>query len=188
MSVSVGTKKDFIKKRDLLFQENSKNTDSLNFSMEYSLLVEDYICLLTRNKKINFAIVSAGSFSRRELAPFSDIDLIFITESLRGNEKEISDVLTSLWDNGIEVSHTVRDFGDISKFLKDDLHTFTQFFETRLLLGSEKIYNKWNELLLSSLTENVQKNLLYYLINNFEVGNQKYVPPQKKRNLKLRFS
>ena len=156
MAVSLDTKKDFIKKRDLLFQENSKNTDSLNFSMEYSLLVEDYISLLTRNKKINFAIASAGSFSRRELAPFSDIDLIFITDSLIGNEKEISDVLTLLWDNGIEVSHTVRDFGDISKFL-NDLHTFTQFFETRLLLGSEKIYNKWNELLLSSLTEDVQK-------------------------------
>ena len=188
MSVSVGTKKDFIKKRDLLFQENSKNTDSLNFSMEYSLLVEDYICLLTRNKNINFAIVSAGSFSRRELAPFSDIDLIFINESLRGNEKEISDVLTSLWDNGIEVSHTVRDFGDISKFLKDDLHTFTQFFETRLLLGSEKIYNKWNELLLSSLTENVQKNLLYDFINDIEVRYAKYGTSPKTMEPNIKFS
>jgi len=128
MLVKVSTKRDFLKKRELLFQENSKNTDSINFSMEYSLLVEDYISLLTPHKKIDFAIASAGSFSRRELAPFSDIDLIFITESLTGNEKEISDIITTLWDNGIEVSHTIRDFGDISKFLKDDLHTFTQFF------------------------------------------------------------
>ena len=186
MTVSLDTKKDFIKKRDLLFQENSKNTDSLNFSMEYSLLVEDYICLLTRNKKINFAIASAGSFSRRELAPFSDIDLIFITDSLIGYEKEISDVLTLLWDNGIEVSHTVRDFGDISKFL-DDLHTFTQFFETRLLLGSEKIYNKWNELLLSSLTEDVQKNLLYDFFNDIESRYEKYgtSPKTLEPNVKL---
>ena len=186
MVVSLDTKKDFIKKRDLLFQENSKNTDSLNFSMEYSLLVEDYISLLIRNKKINFAIASAGSFSRRELAPFSDIDLIFITDSLIGNEKEISDVLTLLWDNGIEVSHTVRDFGDISKFL-NDLHTFTQFFETRLLLGSEKIYNKWNELLLSSLTEDVQKNLLYDFFNDIESRYEKYgtSPKTLEPNVKL---
>jgi [protein-PII] uridylyltransferase len=154
--------------------------------MEYSLLVEDYISLLTRNKKINFAIASAGSFSRRELAPFSDIDLIFITDSLIGNEKEISDVLTLLWDNGIEVSHTVRDFGDISKFL-NDLHTFTQFFETRLLLGSEKIYNKWNELLLSSLTEDVQKNLLYDFFNDIESRYEKYgtSPKTLEPNVKL---
>jgi [protein-PII] uridylyltransferase len=187
MPVSIGAKKDFIKRRDLLFQENLKNTDSLNFSMEYSLLVEDYICLLTRNKKINFAIASAGSFSRRELAPFSDIDLIFITESLDGNENEISDVLTSLWDNGIEVSHTIRDFGDITKFL-NDLHTFTQFFETRLLLGSEKIYNKWNELLLSSLTATVQKKLLYDFINDIDARYAKYGTSPKMLEPNVKFS
>ena len=187
MPVSIGVKKDFIKKRDLLFQENSKNTDSLNFSMEYSLLVEDYICLLIHNKKINFAIASAGSFSRRELAPFSDIDLIFITESLDGNEKEISDVLTSLWDNGIEVSHTIRDFGDIAKFLTD-LHTFTQFFETRLLLGSEKTYNRWNELLLSSLTEDVQKNLLYDFINDIDARYNKYGTSPKTLEPNVKYS
>jgi [protein-PII] uridylyltransferase len=187
MLVNVSTKKDFLKKRDLLFQENSKNTDSINFSMEYSLLVEDYISLLTPHKKIDFAIASAGSFSRRELAPFSDIDLIFITESLAGNEKEISDIITSLWDNGIEVSHTIRDFEDISKFLKEDLHTFTQFFETRLLLGSERIYNKWNELLLAALTEDVQKNLLVDFIRDIDTRYEKYgtSPKTLEPNVKL---
>jgi [protein-PII] uridylyltransferase len=187
MPVSIGTKKDFIKKRELLFLENTKNIDSLNFSMEYSLLVEDYISLLTRDKKINFAIASAGSFSRRELAPYSDIDLIFITDTLTGNEKEISDIVTLFWDNGIEVSHTIRDFGDISKFL-NDLHTFTQFFETRLLLGSEKIYNKWNELLLSSLTETVQKNLLYEFIYDIEARYNKYGTSPKTLEPNVKYS
>src|ERR1017187_1514979 len=187
MPVSIGTKKNFIRKRDLLFQENSKNIDSLNFSMEYSLLVEDYISLLTRNKKINCAIASAGSFSRRELAPFSDIDLIFITETLTGNEKEISDILTLLWDNGMEVSHTIRDFDDISKFI-NDLHTFTQFFETRLLQGSDKIYNKWNELLLASLTETVQKNLLYDFIYDIDVRYAKYGTSPKTLEPNVKYS
>src|ERR1035437_1897663 len=186
MPVTAGIKKDFIRKREHLFQENSRNIDSLNFSMEYSLLVEDYIRQLIRNKKINFAIASAGSFSRRELAPFSDIDLIFITESLDGNEKEISEVLTSLWDNGIEVSHTIRDFWDISKFI-NDLHTFTQFFETRLLLGSEKIYNKWNELLLSSLTETVQKKLIYDFIDDIDVRYTKYGTSPKTLEPNIKF-
>jgi [protein-PII] uridylyltransferase len=187
MPITAGIKKDFIKKRELLFQENSRNIDSLNFSMDYSLLVEDYIRQLVRNKKINFAIASAGSFSRRELAPFSDIDLIFINESLAGNENEISEVLTLLWDNGIEVSHTIRDYSDISKFLKEDLHTFTQFFETRLLLGPDKIYNKWNELLLASLTDEVQKNLMYDFIRDIEARYEKYgaSPKTLEPNVKL---
>ena len=51
------------------------------------------------------------------------------------------EIVTSFWDNGIEVSHTVRDFSDIKKYLKEDLHTFTQFFETKFLLGKKYIIN-----------------------------------------------
>ena len=187
MPVTVNTKKDFLKKRDQLFQDNEKNVESLDFSMSYSLLVEDQIRLLARNIKPEFAIASAGSFSRRELAPFSDIDIIFITESVAGNEKEISNLVTSLWDDGIEVSHTVREFSDISKYLKEDLHTFTQFFETRLIFGSEKIYYIWNELLLSSLTEEVQKNLLYDFVRDIEDRYEKYghSPKTLEPNVKL---
>jgi [protein-PII] uridylyltransferase len=187
MPVTADTKKDFLKKRNQLFLDNEKNVESLEFSMSYSLLVEDQIRLLTKNRKPAFAIASAGSFSRRELAPYSDIDIIFITDSLTGNEKEISDLVTSLWDNGIEVSHTVRDFDDISKYLKEDLHTFTQFFETRLIFGSEKIYNKWNELLLASLTIDVQKNLLYDFVHDIEDRYEKYgqSPKTLEPNVKL---
>jgi len=187
MPATLKTKKDFLKKRNQLFLDNEKNVESLDFSMSYSLLVEDQIRLLTKNKKPAFAIASAGSFSRREIAPFSDIDIIFITESVSGNEKEISELVTSLWDNGIEVSHTVRDFGDIAKYLKEDLHTFTQFFETRLIFGSEKTYNKWNELLLISLTEEVQKNLLYDFVHDIEDRYEKYgqSPKTLEPNVKL---
>src|ERR1035437_4743377 len=187
MPITADTKKDFLKKRNQLFLDNEKNVESLDFSMAYSLLVEDQIRLLTKNKKPGFAIASAGSFSRRELAPYSDIDIIFITESLTGNEKEISELVTSLWDNGIEVSHTVRDFDDISKYLKEDLHTFTQFFEPRLIFGSEKIFNKWNELLLASLTEEVQKNLLYDFVHDIEDRYEKYgqSPKTLEPNVKL---
>ena len=136
-------KEDFLKRRDTLFQSILKWDDDFNFSMEYSLLVEEFIRTVAQDKKYNFALASGGSFSRRELSPYSDIDLMFITESVEGNEKDISELITKLWDYGIEVSHTVRDYTDLTKYLDDDLHTFTQFIETRYLLGSEKIYNKW---------------------------------------------
>ena len=100
---------------------------------------------LRETKKYNFALASAGSFSRREFSPYSDVDIIFIAESVDDNAKEITELVTRFWDNGLEVSHTVRDFSDIQKYILSDLHTFTQFFETRYLLGSEKIYNIWNE-------------------------------------------
>ena len=87
-------KEDFLKKRDALFQNILKWDDDFKFSMEYSLLVEEFIRTVAQDKKYNFALASGGSFSRRELSPYSDIDLMFITESVEGNEKDISELIT----------------------------------------------------------------------------------------------
>jgi [protein-PII] uridylyltransferase len=128
--------------------------------------VEEFIRSVIPKNNYNFALASAGSFSRRELSPFSDIDLMFITETVNGNESHISEIITRLWDYGIEVSHTVRDFSDLAKYLEDDLHTFTQFIETRFLLGSEKIYKKWNELLFALITDETKTDLFEKLFED----------------------
>ncbi|MGE5409898.1 MAG: hypothetical protein ACM3MI_02985, partial [Clostridiales bacterium] len=81
--------------------------------MAYSLLVEENILRISGMGKLNFALASAGSFSRRELSPYSDIDLMFIVKDVEENQSEIENFVRMLWDCGIEVSHTVRDFFDI---------------------------------------------------------------------------
>ena len=141
MSATLTAKKEFIKNRDAIFKNKDLWTSPFKFSMSYSLLVEEHIRMLAGSKRYKFAITSAGSFSRRELSPYSDIDIIFITNSVEDHKNDISELVKKFWDNAIEVSHTVKEFPDINKYLKQDLHTFTQFFETRLLLGSDKIYN-----------------------------------------------
>ncbi len=163
MTFSVNVKHEFIRKRDKLFHDHMKRMDAFRFSMDYSLLVEEYIRALSGNKKFNFVLASAGSFSRRELSPYSDIDLMFITDKVEENQNEIGALVTKFWDNGLEASHTVRDFADIKKYLDEDLHTFTQFFETRFLLGSDKIYNEWNHNLFSAIDANVTAKLLQEL-------------------------
>ncbi len=187
MTVSINTKEEFTKRRDHLFQNVLKHKDDLKFSMEYSLLVEEFIRSVTPNNKYNFALASAGSFSRRELSPYSDIDLMFITETVDGNESDISGIITKLWDYGIEVSHTVRDYADLAKYLEDDLHTFTQFIETRFLLGSEKIYKKWNELLFALITDDIKTYLFEKLFEDTEKRYEKYgsTPKMLEPNVKL---
>jgi [protein-PII] uridylyltransferase len=167
-------KNDFTKNREKLFADIDLQKESLKFSMQYSLLVEEYIQALVAKNKYNFALASAGSFSRRELSPYSDIDLMFISDSLDGNEADISRLITLLWDSGIEVSHTIRDFNDIQKFLETDLHSFTQFFETRFLSGSDKIYHQWNDILFELLNEEVQKRLLFEMFNDISDRYKKY--------------
>ena len=187
MTMITSLKEDFLKRRDLLFRSILRWDDDLKFSIEYSLLVEEFIRTVAEHNNYNFALASAGSFSRRELSPFSDIDLMFISESVEGNEKDITQLVTKLWDYGVEVSHTVRDYSDLAKYLDDDLHTFTQFIETRYLFGSEKIYNKWNELLLALLTDDEKAELVQKLFEDTQARYEKYgeSPKMLEPNVKL---
>ena len=181
-------KKIFQDKRDELFAAYSKQADALRFSKEYSLLIEEFIRAVAGADKFNFALASAGSFSRREFSPYSDVDLIFIAESVEENAKEISDLVTRFWDNGLEVSHTVRDLADIQKYMLSDLHTFTQFFETRYLIGSEKVYNLWNEELIKALNEDMKANLIERLIEDSEDRYKKYGSSPKMLEPNVKYS
>ena len=181
-------KKIFDAKRDELFAVYSKQADALKFSKEYSLLFEEFIRAVAGNTKYNFALASAGSFSRREFSPYSDVDIIFIAESVDDNAKEITELVTRFWDNGLEVSHTVRDFSDIQKYILSDLHTFTQFFETRYILGSEKIYNIWNEKLIKALNEDNKADLIKRLIEDSEERYKKYGGSPKMLEPNVKYS
>lgn len=187
MPIEISNKDQFTALREDFIQKNYLKKNALNAGMKFSLLIEEQIHKLANGKKYNCALVSAGSFSRRELSPFSDIDLMFITHSVKDVKNEISELVQKFWDNGIDASHTVREFSDIQKFLETDLHTFIQFFETRLLLGSDKIYNDWNENLFSSLTDENQKRIIRELIKDIEDRYQKYGDSAKtlEPNVKL---
>jgi len=184
---SVNIKKEFLKKRGKLFQDSVHERDALKFCVDFSLLVEEHIRTLAAKDDYDFALASAGSFSRRELSPHSDIDLMFISENVEKNKDQISKLITLFWDNGIEVSHTVREFSDIKKYLKEDLHTFTQFFETRFLLGSEKIYNRWNENIFEIITEKTKVKLLREFFQDIQNRYEKYgeSPKVLEPNVKL---
>jgi [protein-PII] uridylyltransferase len=174
MIASLDIKKEFEKRKAKLFNISTIQKDALKFSVNYSMMVEEYVRELAGSGKYNFVLASAGSFGRRELSPFSDIDLMFITDSVEENSSAIAELVTKFWDNGLEASHTVRDFSDIEKYLNTDLHTFTQFFETRFLLGSEKVYKKWNGVLFSYLTDEVSVKVIRELFADIKSRYEKY--------------
>ncbi|MEW6653991.1 MAG: HD domain-containing protein, partial [Bacteroidota bacterium] len=167
-------KENFLQDRDKLFHDSELIKDPYKFSVRWSLLVEEYILRVLNGMKLECAVASVGSFSRRELSPFSDIDLMFIFENVNGNETLIQNCVTNLWDSGIEVSHTIRDFSDINKFLTEDLEAFTQFFDTRFIIGNDKLYKKWNNAVTSSLNTKVKKKLLEEYFSDIRERYKKY--------------
>lgn len=180
-------KKGFLKDREILFAEYNGKSDAFVFSKNYSVLIEDTIRIILADKKYTFALASAGSFSRRELSPYSDIDLMIISESIEKDAADIQQVITNLWDGGIEASHTVREIFDIQKYLSTDLHAFTQFFETRFISGDTDLYNKWATALLDSMEDDSKKLLITNFVEDVRQRHEKYgdSPKMLEPNVKM---
>ena len=181
-------KEEFLENRDKLFSDSELLKDAFEFSMRWSVLVEEYILRILKNMKLSCAVASVGSFARRELSPYSDIDVMFVFDKVDGSNQIIKNAVAALWDSGIEVSHTVRDFTDIKKFLKEDLHAFTQFFETRFICGNDKVYNEWNTKVLSSLNDNYKRMLIYEYFEDLRMRYQKYGDSAKVLEPNIKFT
>ena len=99
------------------------------------------------------SVLSAGGYGRRELHPYSDIDIIFLH---RGKaNKTIEDFTTRflhyLWDIGFDLGHSVRSVEDCLEFARIDLASQTSIMESRLLAGDKDTFSE----LESQLTETV---------------------------------
>lgn len=188
MQQSFEIRTQFEAEKEILFTNKEMIKDAFKFCINYSLLIEEYIFKVLAGKKVNFVLVAAGSFSRRELSPYSDIDLMFIADEVAPNQKSIEESVAALWDIGIEISHTVREFSDVDRFLQNDLTSLTQFFETRFLFGNKEIYQKWTEKILSVLDKKHTNRLLNQYFVDIKERQLKYGDSPKVLEPNVKYS
>ncbi|TVQ35542.1 MAG: [protein-PII] uridylyltransferase [Geminicoccaceae bacterium] len=89
------------------------------------------------------AVVAVGGYGRAELAPHSDVDLLFLhgyKPSAR-IEQLVETVLYTLWDLGLKVGHAVRSVDDALRAARNDTTIMTAALETRLIWGNAPIYD-----------------------------------------------
>ncbi len=92
----------------------------------------------------SLALVAVGGYGRGDMAPFSDIDLLFlVSRKPRPVVKEIvSALVRDLWDVGLKLSQSVRTPADCISFAKGDLPLRTALTELRFLAGNESLYDE----------------------------------------------
>ncbi|WP_230983232.1 [protein-PII] uridylyltransferase [Inquilinus limosus] len=90
-----------------------------------------------------FAVAAVGGYGRGELAPFSDIDLLFLLPYKRNPrvEQVVEYMLYLLWDLGLKVGHSVRSVDDSLRLARSDTTICTSLMETRLLWGEPSLYD-----------------------------------------------
>ena len=88
------------------------------------------------------AVIAVGGYGRQELAPGSDIDLLFLCPYKRTpHVEQVSEfLLYKLWDLGLKVGQAVRSVAETIRLAKTDLSVQTSLVEARLLWGSPNLF------------------------------------------------
>jgi [protein-PII] uridylyltransferase len=90
------------------------------------------------------AVVALGGYGRRELAPFSDVDLLFLAEDRAtvGSSDLVGRVLALLWDVGLTVRHSYRSVPECLEIARRELVARTALTEARLIGGSPSLFRR----------------------------------------------
>ncbi|MCC7425270.1 MAG: [protein-PII] uridylyltransferase [Alphaproteobacteria bacterium] len=88
------------------------------------------------------AIIATGGYGRRVLAPFSDIDLLFLTARTRSPRTHavVEFMLYFLWDLGLKVGHATRTVAECITQSRADWTVRTSHLDARLIVGERALF------------------------------------------------
>ncbi|WP_158969237.1 [protein-PII] uridylyltransferase [Chachezhania sediminis] len=106
-----------------------------------------------RAKKDALALIAVGGYGRGEMAPFSDVDLLFLTKGriTPADEAVIEAMLYLLWDLKMKVGHSSRTIRDCMKLGAEDFTIRTAMLEMRFLTGNQALAEELEEKLRTNL-------------------------------------
>jgi [protein-PII] uridylyltransferase len=128
------------------------------------------------------AIVATGGYGRGELAPGSDIDLLFVRpfKQTPWGESVIEFILYMLWDLGLKVGHATRSLGECVRLSKQDITIRTAILEARYLWGDQKLYDElrkkfWTEVATGNGQDFVEAKLAERNERHARQGESRYL-------------
>ncbi len=89
----------------------------------------------------DLCLVAVGGYGRRELHPYSDIDLLVLYDKSldAALEERVGQFITLLWDIRLEVGHSVRSVEQCQQEA-DDLTVMTNLLESRVICGAQHLF------------------------------------------------
>ncbi|WP_370643271.1 [protein-PII] uridylyltransferase [Roseomonas cutis] len=90
-----------------------------------------------------FALAATGGYGRGVVAPFSDTDLLFVSEQPLGQagRRMVEFMLYVLWDLGLKVGHATRTIAECLEDAKGDPTVQTALLDARFLTGHRPVFD-----------------------------------------------
>ncbi len=122
------------------------------------------------------SVISVGGYGRREMAPYSDVDLLFLTpyKITPWAESVIETVLYLLWDLKLKVGHSSRSIRDCLRMGSEDYTIRTAMLEHRFVCGDIDLASELNEKLWKNLFEGTAKEFISAKLKERENRHEKH--------------
>jgi [protein-PII] uridylyltransferase len=138
--------------------------------------------LATPTESERLAVLAVGGYGRAEMAPHSDVDLLFLTpwKITPWAESVIESMLYMLWDLRLKVGHASRTVKDCLRLGREDITIRTALLEYRFVAGHAPLAEDlgerlWNDLFRNTGPEFIEAKLAERAGRHRRQGGQRYV-------------
>ncbi len=138
--------------------------------------------LPTPTESERLSLIAVGGYGRGEMAPHSDVDLLFLTpyKITPWAESVIESMLYMLWDLKLKVGHASRTVKDCLRLAKEDYTIRTSLVEYRHLAGDAALASElgdrlWSELFKSTASDFIEAKLEERATRHRKQGGQRYM-------------
>jgi [protein-PII] uridylyltransferase len=123
------------------------------------------------------AVLAVGGYGRRELFPYSDVDLLYLLDG-KVSEAEIKQpvrrISQQLWDCGIRLSPATRRRSEAERFDEENAEFTIALLDHRLLAGDAEVYRRLAEVGFPKMLERENKALAAGLVQLTSERHAKY--------------
>lgn len=128
------------------------------------------------------AVLAVGGYGRAEMAPHSDVDLLFLTpwKVTPWAESVVETMLYMLWDLKLKVGHATRTVKDCLRLGRADITIRTALLEHRFIAGHKPLATElgdrlWSDLFRNTGSEFIEAKLEERSARHSRQGGQRYV-------------
>ncbi|MGA9623673.1 MAG: hypothetical protein WBL65_14230 [Bryobacteraceae bacterium] len=130
-------------RRDFLATGDAATALAVRTAQVDGLVLEAAAELLLPTAPAGLAVLAVGGYGRRQLFPYSDVDLLLLFDSEKlalASKDAIAGFLRHLWDSGLRVSHSVRTPAECTEVHDGNIELNISLLDQRYLTGDRALY------------------------------------------------
>ncbi len=118
------------------------------------ILIEMWRRVFPASAPPNVALLALGGYGRKDLFPYSDIDVLFAfadEKSETQHHDTVRSLIQSMWDIGLRASPTSRTLKEVGRFDPNNLEFTLATLDRRFLAGQFPLYQQLHQTVLPGL-------------------------------------